>query len=232
MNCGILLSGGVGSRLQAEIPKQYVRVAGKLLITYSLETLCEHPDIDAVLVVAEYKWREAIEEDLKKHAIIKKPCRFADPGINRQLSILNALNEIKYYWNDKVDNVLIHDAARPNLSSRQITECLRAIEGHDGVMPTLPMKDTVYMCEGTSVSSLLDRSKVFAGQAPEAYKFDKYYDANIQLQLSELSKINGSTEPAIMAKLDVATIMGDEHNYKITTPQDLKRFIAEKEQKL
>lgn len=232
MNCGILLSGGVGSRLQAEIPKQYVMVAGKMLITYSLETLYGHPDIDAVLVVADYKWREAIDKDLKKHVVIKKPYGFADPGINRQLSILNALNEIKYHWNVKVDNIIIHDAARPNLSPRQITECLQAIEGHDGVMPTLPMKDTVYMCEGMSVSSLLDRSKVFAGQAPEAYRFDKYYKANIQLQLSDLIKIHGSTEPAIMANLDVATIIGDEHNYKITTPQDLERFIAEKEQRL
>ena len=232
MNCAIFLAGGVGSRLQWEIPKQYVMVAGKLLVTYSLETLCRHPGIDTVLVVAEYKWRECIEKDLKKYVVTNKLCGFADPGLNRQLSILNALNEIKHNWNAVVDNILIHDAARPNLSEKQITECMRVLEEHDGVMPTLPMKDTVYLCEGTSVSSLLDRSKVFVGQAPEAYKFDKYYEANRRLQPSDLSMINGSTEPAIMAELDVVTIPGDEHNYKITTPQDLKRFIVEKEQRL
>ena len=73
-------------------------------------------------------------------------------------------------------NVFIHDAARPNLTSEMITSYLGAMEGHDGVLPVFSMKDTVYYSEdGKQVDKLLDRSKIYAGQAPEVFDFAKYY---------------------------------------------------------
>ena len=96
---------------------------------------------------------------------------------------------------------------------------------YDGVMPVLPMKDTVYFSEsGDSVDRLLDRSRIYAGQAPEVYRLRKYIEANERLLPDEILKINGSTEPAVLAGLKVAMIPGDENNYKITTKEDLKRF--------
>lgn len=89
----------------------------------------------------------------------------------------------------------------------------------------LPMKDTVYLSgDGRAVSSLLDRGKVFAGQAPEAFVFGKYYEANRALVPDKILEINGSTEPAVMAGMDIALIPGDEGNFKITTAADLERF--------
>ncbi len=88
------------------------------------------------------------------------------------------------------------------------------------------MKDTVYYSEsGKSVDRLLDRSCIYAGQAPEVYRLDKYIEANERLLPDEIYKINGSTEPAVLAGLMVAMIPGDENNYKITTQKDLERFV-------
>jgi 2-C-methyl-D-erythritol 4-phosphate cytidylyltransferase len=112
------------------------------------------------------------------------------------------------------------------LSRRLLDECYRALEGHDGVMPVLPMKDTVYYSQdGTRVDRLLDRSSIFAGQAPELYRMDLYYKANRSLWPDKILAINGSTEPAIMAGMDIVMIRGEESNYKITTDTDLKRFM-------
>lgn len=103
--------------------------------------------------------------------------------------------------------------------------CLDAAEEHDGVIPVIPMKDTVYSStDGKQITALLDRSKIYAGQAPEVFKLGVYYAVNIRLLPDRILNINGSTEPAVMAGLDVAMIPGDEGNFKITTRADLERF--------
>ncbi len=122
--------------------------------------------------------------------------------------------------------MLIHDAARPLLTGRQISECLQGVVGHDGLMPVLPMKDTVYESRdgGHSVAGLLDRSAIYAGQAPEVFQIGMYYQAIQRLLPDQIRGINGSTEPAILAGMDIAMIPGDEGNFKITTQADLERF--------
>ncbi len=234
MNRAILLSGGVGTRIQSEAPKQYIRIKGKMMVTYSLLTLSKSPLIDSIHIVAEEQWWKQIIEDAGKSGVfINKIYDFSLPGINRQTSILNGMNSILKYYTDRTntieinecDNLLIHDAARPLLSKIQIEECFNALQDHDGVMPVLPMKDTVYFSgDGNKVTKLLDRRKIFAGQAPEVFNMKKYYQSSVKLTQQELLAINGSTEPAIMAGMDIILIKGDENNFKVTTNEDLERM--------
>lgn len=239
MNAAILLSGGIGSRLRSDVPKQYIRINGRMLITYVLKTLTEACELDKLVIVAEQEWRELIMEDAKKHQIsTKKILGFAAPGMNRQASVLNGMGELLRHiapgerdGGEKLgsiadeDAVFIHDAARPLLSHKLVRDCFAALPGHDGVMPVLPMKDTVYVSQDKkTVSELLDRSRVFAGQAPEVFRFKKYYRANMALTMEQIGDINGSTEPAILAGMDIVMIPGDEKNFKLTTVEDLERF--------
>lgn len=238
MVTALLLSGGTGMRMGVETPKQYIEVNGKPIIAYGLQTLLSHEGIDAVQIVADAMWRETILNCMehlrsgghdsispeKKDRGIEKFRGFSAPGKTRQLSILNGLEDIGRYAAD-ADYVLIHDAARPLVSAAMLTECLAAAAEHEGALPVLPMKDTVYFSEdGTSVASLLDRSRIFAGQASEAFLFGKYREAVRALLPERILQINGSTEPAIMAGMDIAMIPGDEGNFKITTRADLVRF--------
>lgn len=122
---------------------------------------------------------------------------------------------------------VIVDAARPALTGRQVDACLDAAVGHEGgAVLVLPMKDTVYFSEdGHRVSSLIDRDAVYAGQAPEVFRLGKYYEANMCLLPQRILKINGSTEPAVMAGMDIVMLPGEEGNFKITTREDLDRFV-------
>ncbi len=253
MNAAILLSGGIGSRLYSEVPKQYIRIGGRMLITYALVTLAKSPFLDQILIVAEEAWREAILSDAAANGVpADKITGFASPGFNRQGSILNGMREllrrtvpemsgsgiseglsggsVSGEWMEDTgisddDTVFIHDAARPLLSGKQVADCFAALGGHDGVMPVLPMKDTIYLSrDRETVSELLDRSLLFAGQAPELFRLRKYYRANLALTPERLAAVNGSTEPAVLAGMDIAMIAGEENNFKITTPQDLERF--------
>ena len=220
MNIALILSGGTGLRLGSEIPKQYLEVGGRPVICYSIETLSLHREIDAIQIVADRRWQEFILEHVPKD----KLRGFSPEGENRQMSILHGLEDIRKYASDE-DWVLVHDAARPMVRAEQIHDCLVAAFGHDGVIPVLPMKDTVYSSQdGKTISSLLDRSRIFAGQAPELFQLGVYYKANIRLLPDQIKKINGSTEPAILAGCDMAMIPGEEENFKITTGEDLRRF--------
>lgn len=239
MVTALLLSGGTGTRMGVETPKQYIKVNGRPIISYCMERLFFHEAIDAVQIVADEAWQQTIlhcmdeiQRGEGKGAAFAKNSRlsskfrgFSRPGKTRQLSVWNGLTDIRKYAGDG-DYVLIHDAARPLVSAQQITDCLEAVRaGHDGALPVLPMKDTVYYSEdGAAVTSLLERSRIFAGQAPELFVLGKYYEANQALFPEQILRINGSTEPAVMAGMDIAMIPGDEGNFKITTRLDLERF--------
>lgn len=229
MNLALILAGGTGTRLGADVPKQYIEIKNRPIIAYCMDTFFNSEKVDAVWVVAENPWHEYIEKQVSEQQNSEKFHGFALPGANRQLSILNGLRKMKAEAKED-DLVIVHDAARPCLTKKLLQECICEAEGHDGVLPVLPMKDTVYYSkDGVHVSGLLQRSNVLAGQAPEVFRYGKYLEANQALLPEKILQVNGSTEPAVLAGMDIVTIPGDEKNYKVTTQEDLKCFRKEME---
>ncbi|MCR4787200.1 MAG: 2-C-methyl-D-erythritol 4-phosphate cytidylyltransferase [Lachnospiraceae bacterium] len=227
MVIALILSGGIGKRLGGDIPKQYITVKGRMVITRCIFKMLECEAIDAFQIVADEKWHDKILKELEKDGFDTAMFRgFSEPGKTRQLSILNGLYDIAKYASEK-DTVIIHDAARPNVSKALLDACVEECKLYDGVIPVLPMKDTVYLSnDGTSISRVIDRSRIFAGQAPEAFKLGKYLKANEALLPEDILHINGTTEPAVLAGLNVCMIHGDETNYKITTKEDMGRYVS------
>ena len=232
MNYAIILSGGTGTRLGLEIPKQYYEVNNNPIIRYVIETMEQSDVVDGIVMVTAQEWQEYVQAQI---SVPEKFLGFALPGESRQLSIYNGLCFLRDHLEqqsrgDYDDNiVLIQDAARPNTSLELVERCFALEKDVDGVMPVLPMKDTVYLSEdGKQVSHLLERKQIFAGQAPESFRLGKYLKANEALLPDKILQINGSTEPAILSGMHIQMIPGDEQNYKITTENDLKKFVDEK----
>ena len=224
MNIAIILSGGVGSRMRLDIPKQYIEVAHQPIISYFLQSFFQNELTDAVVIGVADEWKEYVElqvEKLKPH----KPVFYASPGETRQYSIYNALKVVKENGFEEQSLVIIHDAARPLVSNELINRCYEACNRADGSMPVIAVKDTIYYSEdGKSITSLLDRNKLWAGQAPEAFVFGKYYKVHEKMTREELLNINGSTEIAFKNGMKVEMVEGDPMNFKITTPEDLSNF--------
>jgi len=226
MNFAILLSGGIGQRLGASIPKQYIKCNGKLIIQFSLTTLLSNENIDELVIVAANEWISTIQL-IVYSLTVNKPVYYASPGETRQFSILNGLNEI-YSRHKEIgdrDLVIVHDAARPLVSEELINSCLLIENEYDGAMPVLPVKDTIYVSDnGATISTLLDRATLYAGQTPESFRFRKYLQAYEQLCYDELLKIKGSSELAYKAGMKIKLVKGDVMNFKITDFQDLENF--------
>ncbi len=220
MTAAIILSGGTGSRMGSDIPKQYLEVCGKPIIAYCIDTFAKSSSVDKIVIVCADEYKDLISRLVTD---IGKFAGFAPPGETRQLSILSGMSKLKdVIGND--DFVIIHDAARPLVSEDAIRMIVENLKEADAVLPVLTMKDTVYEVENGKVVSNLDRSRIAAGQAPEGFRFAAYLKANEKLLPDMIKEISGSMQPAVMAGMNIKTIPGDENNFKITTPADLTRF--------
>jgi 2-C-methyl-D-erythritol 4-phosphate cytidylyltransferase len=226
MNYAIILSGGVGSRMGINIPKQYVEVAGKPVLSYCLRTFADNGSVDAIVIGVADEWADFVRGEVEKLQTAK-PVYYAAPGETRQYSIYNALNVIRELGFTDKDLVIVHDAARPLVSQELINACLDGCAEYDGVMPVIPAKDTIYYSkDGQTIDSLLDRSTLWCGQAPEAFNLSKYLSVHDSMSRDALLSINGSTEIAFKFGLNCTMIPGDPMNFKITTPEDLSNFEA------
>ena len=218
----LLLSGGIGARVGGSLPKQYIEVNGRMIVSRCIGRVLECGSISGLWIVADESWQEAIAESVPERERI---LGFSAPGQNRALSILNGLRGIRNVCPEDTI-VIVHDAVRPLVSVETLEACINACSQHDGAMPVLPMTDTVYYGDtsGSRVERLLDRSRIYAGQAPEAFRLGKYLEATERLLPEKILSINGSTEPAILAGMDIAMIPGDKGNFKITTREDLEHY--------
>lgn len=221
MNIALILAGGTGKCFGFSNPRQYVLVKDKMIITHCLQVFGAHPKINAIHIVAHEQWREKIFKQMSD-AVIRKFGGFSNPGANRQRSIFQGLNDMASYAR-KSDIVIVHDAVRPMVSPAQISACLKACREHDGAVPVLSVRDTVYFGEDGVIRSFLDQEKIYTSQAPEAFRLGKYYKANARLMPNRIDEINDAAEPAIMAGMDIAMIPGDEANFKFTTRVDWER---------
>ena len=225
MNIVVILSGGVGSRMKMSRPKQYILVNNKPVFLYSFLQFCHRTDIDAFVIVVAPEWEEFIQKTLRT-VTVQQPVFYAIPGSCRQSSIFNAMSVAKenLYIKDK-DLIVIHDAVRPLVSDSIISKCLKYYEGFDGVLPVIPLKDTVYRSnDSVNIVELLPRHELFAGQSPESFYFLKYWTAHKNLSESEMGHITGGAELAHRGGLKIRLIEGSELNFKITTTKDLDDF--------
>lgn len=223
MNVGLILAGGVGTRMGADRPKQYLLAGGKPIIAYASKIFQNHKEIDRIVIVADEAWRDYICEWLQKEQITK-PVDFAVPGKTRQHSIYNGLICCEAFVG-KDDIVIVHDAARPLVSDQIISDCIAGAKEKGGAMPVIPVKDTVYRSvDGNTITNLMTRSEIFAGQAPEAFRFGAYYDVHNSVDDEEISKTAGSSEIAFRHGIEIKLVEGSERNFKITGREDLERF--------
>lgn len=166
MNIGVVLAGGIGARMKASVPKQYMHINGKEVISYSIKTLQNNKNIDKVVVVADKTYHTHIKE-----CYMVETC---DCGDTRNKTVRNVIDFIidKQY---KCDKIIFVDSARPLLNDNMINSGLRHLEKFSAVITCQYITDSLGFG-----NEIVDRDNYYLIQTPEMFKFDTLinYDKN------------------------------------------------------
>lgn len=210
----VLVAAGSGSRLGGERPKAFAALGDRPLLAESLERLDASDWIDAIVVAAPPGWEEPTIL-LAEELVASKVAAVVAGGATRAESVRLALSEVP----DEALVVLVHDAARPLVADDVVERLLARLgEGVDGVVPALPIGDTVKRVEGGLVRETLDRDALVAVQTPQAFVADR-------LRAAFGDDLAGATDCASLVERGggtVAVVPGDPRLVKVTTPGDLE----------
>lgn len=227
INTGIILAAGSGSRFHTNIPKQFFKLAGRFLIEYSIDTFEKCDLVDEIIVVIPSGYETKINELIEKNSW-KKIRNIIFGGDSRAASTKAALNSLKENKTE-VDNVIIHDAARPLLTSSVLVRCIEKLNTCQAVDVVVPAIDTIVeVTSSDEVKSIPDRNLLRSGQTPQGFHKQLIFEA---YKKADLNNLDGITCDCSLLKREfpeiaIATVEGDNSNIKITNPIDL--FIAEK----
>lgn len=219
-NVGIILASGTGNRYHSDIPKQFVKIAGKTVFEHTIEIFEKSKYIDEIVVVITPEYRHFAEELIIKNSY-KKITKLLNGGETRKESSSIGINSIE----DEETNVIIHDCARPFLTQRIIKDCVEALKSYDAVDVAIPSADTIIKVKDSIIESIPERKYLKRGQTPQCFKLSTIKKAH------ELSKDdnNFTDDCGLILKYnlgDVYVVEGDGENIKITYPEDI--FMADR----
>lgn len=207
---GIFVAGGSGSRMGAEVPKQFLRLGGIPILQRTISSFVEAvPDLHVVTVLPRLHFD--LWKDLCREIDFNVPQQLVPGGVTRFHSVQNALAKIP---DDAV--VLIQDGVRPFASHGLVRSLAAAAEPGVGAIPVVPVVDTLRRKDGLMPDP--DRSSVVAVQTPQAFistdirhAYEQPYD----------TAFTDDASVAAMHGLTVLQIPGERFNIKITTPEDM-----------
>jgi 2-C-methyl-D-erythritol 4-phosphate cytidylyltransferase/2-C-methyl-D-erythritol 2,4-cyclodiphosphate synthase len=209
----LVVAAGRGTRLGGPLPKQYLPLAGRKLLRYSLETLVRHPAIAGVRVVLNPDDGAHYRESADGLTLLPPVAG----GALRQDSVRLGLESLAA---DPPDRVLIHDGARPFLDDATIDRVLAALAEAPGAIPALPLRDTVKRARSGAVAETLDRAELWRAQTPQGFHFAPLLAAHRAAAGRDLSDDAAVAEAAGLA---VRLVAGSEQNFKVTTAEDLEQ---------
>lgn len=227
-NIAVVLAGGTGSRMGSSVPKQFLPLAGRAVIEYSVETFNNHPAIDEVAVVIHPDWKGEFETLVERNHW-QKLTRIIDGGSERYMSSLNAI--MAYIDEPDDTNLLLHDAARPFVSPAIVDRVVSALLHHEAVGVAVPSTDTVWEVHpdfeavevGRFVARIPERRLMWRAQTPQAFRLPLIRDA-YQRALQD-SQFRATDDCGVvrqyMPGIKIAVVEGEERNRKITYAEDM-----------
>lgn len=214
----IVPAAGVGTRMQADKPKQYLQIGDQTVLELSLKTLLSAEQIKQVVVCLAGEdpyWSKLSHKDGGR-------IRVAKGGATRAQSVLNGLTELSGTAKEN-DWVMVHDAARPCLSKAVLLAFIEALDGDEvGGILAIPARDTLKQAHIDSdyIDKTLNRSQIWHAQTPQMFRFGLLHDA-MKEALARQIEITDEASAMEAAGLPVKLIEGDSRNIKITSPEDL-----------
>ncbi len=213
----VVPAAGIGRRMGAATPKQYLELAGRALIAHAVGCLAGHPQIAAVVVAlaAGDRWWPRVREAEGLAAIE------TTGGATRADSVLAGLAALAGHA-DPEDWVLVHDAARPCLRGDDLERLIAAGAGHpDGALLAIPVRDTVKRADPAGrVVATVERSGLWRAQTPQMFRLGALREA-LAAALAAGHTVTDEAQAMERAGAAPLLVEGCAENIKVTTPADL-----------
>ena len=223
-NIAVILAGGSGSRFGLDLPKQFLKVAGKKVIEHTIDVFEHNELIDEIAVVTRPEFISDIEQMVVNNHYAKVR-KILQGGKERYHSSLSAINA---YTNDD-DNLIFHDAVRPLVNDRIIDDCVKALEKYEAVDVAIPVADTIIQVdEKDCIQTIPTRSTLRSGQTPQCFKrgvIHKAYEIALQDPQFVTTDDCGVVRK-YLPDVPVFVVKGEVFNMKITYKEDL--FLVDK----
>lgn len=213
----IVLAAGKGSRMNSDIPKQYLTLLGKPVLFYSLQAF-EKSNVDEIILVTGSGEQEYCKKEIIEKYQINKVTHIVKGGAERYHSVRNGLLAA-----EGTDYVLIHDGARPLVSVEVINRAMVRVAETGACVVGMPVKDTIQLVdEAGAICSTPDRRRTWIAQTPQCFSYE--------LALSSYNKAVESgdttiTDDAMVAQrygnARIVMLEGGYENIKVTTPEDI-----------
>lgn len=219
MNIAAILAGGSGRRFGSPTPKQFLQLAGKTVIEHSIDTFCQHPDIDEVAVVVHPDYRDTMQAIADRRGWSKLK-RIINGGAERYHSSLNAI--LEYHGYPDNTNILIHDAARPLLTAAVIDRVIASLSTNEAVGVGITSSDTVWVVKNEHITDIPDRKLLWRAQTPQAFHLGTLRRAYSEgMHAGLVSTDDCGVVARYTPDVKICLVEGDECNIKITTATDL-----------
>jgi 2-C-methyl-D-erythritol 4-phosphate cytidylyltransferase len=221
MNIAVILAGGVGSRLGDSIPKQFFKVAGKTVIEHTVAAFERNENIDEIAIVIHPSFVQTVEE-MTRTSAWEKVRKILLGGAARHESSLAAINA---YASQPDRNLIFHDAVRPLVSQRVISDVAEALREHNAVAVAIPTTDTIIQVDdsGRFIQHIPDRNILQRAQTPQGFRLQTIASAyRIALQDPAFA---ATDDCGIVVKYlpgeKVFVVRGEEANMKLTYKEDI-----------
>lgn len=227
MNIAIIKAGGVGSRMGAGVPKQFITVGGKPIIIYTLEAFQRHPGIDKIVVVCVKGWDDILRMYAENFGITKLE-KIVEGGETSLKSIQNGVYSLRDKY-DFDDMVLIHDANRPLVSEEIISDVLVESKLHGMAVAAIPCTDEVGVIKAgqpNSSKEFADHKILYRIQTPDAYRLGTILNILDSATEEQLNKIGSTNVLAIAQGYEMRFANGSETNIRLTTQEDITHLEA------
>ena len=226
MNYVIIIAGGVGSRLGATVPKQFVEVLGKPVIAYTMEHFQNHPEIDAIELVCVDGYQEHLKGIAERYGITKV-LKIVKGGSEYEHSIMNGVAGLEGIAKPD-DLVMIHWAASPFLSEDIITDNIRVCK-EKGNAITASYSYLLYGTnDGDCAKKSINRESFMTLSAPQSFLYKEIVDIYKKVEEKKMFDYVEAHTPAFMTELGIPIYFskGSHTNIKITTKEDIDLFLG------
>jgi 2-C-methyl-D-erythritol 4-phosphate cytidylyltransferase len=228
----ILPAAGLGTRMGADMPKQFLELDGTPLVIHSVRRIASCPLVTDIIVATRADVVETLEERIRGERFMQA-VRVVRGGDSRQDSVALALQEVS----DDTEIVLVHDAVRPFVTREQIVRVIEEARRCQAAILGIPAMDTVKEVKRASlpedvalIIGTIPRERVVLAQTPQAFATKLIKEAFARAQADG---VNASDEAGLVERIghDVHVVLGSERNIKITKPADMElaRFYLEQE---